>query len=370
MRISTLSRWFWRFTLTGLALYGVLSFFSPTYWPWRWMDFFQKAEGVCIPDTNFVIIDVGHLSRAQIAMLLQRVAAQRPRAIVMDLYFAYRQEPGADSLLRETLCQVAAMIPLYLPSDIEDAAAPGEQPSTPVSDPFFAACTRKAFANLLYQESLGGRIVRYARLYHKASTSIEPSLAWAAALHLDSARLSGGTIPPAPPIRYRGNISCFYFFTGKDLITDTLPLPVLSQKALFIGFADPLYKYTEDLFFSPLGVRPFTLTTPDMYGVVIHANIASMLYHQNFWKQFPPALVYLIAGLGFMLLGLFADAGARYVYIRVRLAQIVLMLILGVSFAFLSRHGYWVDAEVAFLALLIGGEICFLTAPSRKSILA
>lgn len=370
MRIGTLSRWFWRFTLTGGALYGVLSFFPPTYWPWRWMDFFQKAEKVCTPDTNFVIIDVGHLSRPQIAMLLQRVAAQKPRVIVMDLYFAYRQDPEADSLLQETLCQVAAMIPLYLPSDIEDGAASEGRPSVPVSDPFFAACARKAFANLLYRESSGGHIVRYARLYHRSRTGMEPSLAWAAALHLDSASVSGKVLPPILPIRYRGNISCFYFFGGKDIITDTPPLPVLSHKAIFIGFADPLYKYTEDLFFSPLGVRFFTLTTPDMYGVVIHANIASMLYHQNFWKQLHPALIYLIGGVGFLVLGLLTDASARYVYLRVRLAQIVCMLILGALFGFLSHHGYWVDAEVAFLTLLIGGEICLLTAPGRRAILA
>ncbi len=370
MNISTLSRWFWRFTLTGLALYGVLTFFPPTYWPWRWMDFFQRTESVCTPDTNFVIIDVGHLSRTQIAMLLQKVAAQKPRVIVMDLYFAYRQDPEPDSLLRETLCQVAAMTPLYLPSDIEDAAAPRERPAMAISDPFFATCTRKAFANLVYQESLGGRIVRYARLYHKTSTSTDPSLAWAAVLHLDSARLSSGDLPSISPIRYRGNIPCFYFLVGKDLITDTLPLPILSQKAVFIGFADPLYKYTEDLFFSPLGVRPFTLTTPDMYGVVIHANIASMLYHQNFWKPLHPAFVYIIAGLGFIGLGIVSDTGARYVYTRVRLAQVVLILLLGIIFALLSRHGYWVEAEVAFLALLLGGEICLLTAPRRQSILA
>lgn len=370
MRISTLSRWFWRFTLTGLALYGVSKLFPPTYWPWRWMDLFQRGEGVCTPDTNFVIIDVGHLSRPQIAMLLQKVAAQKPRVIVMDLYFAYRHDPEPDSLLRETLCRVAAMIPLYLPSDIEDAADPEERPSTPVSDPFFATCTRKAFANLIYQERLGGRIVRYARLYHKTPTSIEPSLAWAAALHLDSARLSYLNLPSISPIRYRGNIPCFYFFVGKDLINDTLPLPVLSQKAIFIGLADPLYKYTEDLFFSPQGIRPFTLTMPDMYGVVIHANIASMLYHQNFWKPLHPAFVYIAAGLGFIMLGILADAGVRHVYIRVRLAQVGLIILLGVLFAFLARRGYWVEAEAAFLALLLGGEICLLTASSRKSILA
>jgi len=370
MRISTLSRWLWRFTLTGLALYGVLSLFPLTYWPWRWMDFFQRVEGACTPDTNFVIIDVGHLSRPQIAMLLQRVAAQKPRVIVMDLYFAYRQGPEADSLLRETLCQVTATLPLYLPSDIQDAAAPGEKPSMPVSDPFFATCTRKAFANLLYQESLGGRIIRYARLYHDTPTGTEPSLAWAAVLHLDSARLAGRRLPPVSPIRYRGNIACFYFFVGKDLITDTLPLPLLSQKAVFIGLADPLYKYTEDLFFSPMGIRPLALTMPDMYGVVIHANIASMLYHQNFWKPVHPAFVYFVAGLGFVILGILADAGMRYVYIRVRLAQIALILLLGALFALLSRHGYWVDAEGAFLTLFIGGEMCLLTAPGRKSILA
>ncbi len=368
MRVSTLIRWLFRFTLTGGVLYGILTFFPPTYWPWRWMDFFQKPGRSCVPDTNFVIIDVGQLSRPEIAWLLQKVAAQKPRVIVMDLYFAFRQDPVQDSLLREVLCQVAATFPLYLPSDIEEATKPQDKPSTPASDPFFATCTRKAFANLLYQESTGGRIVRYARLYHKSSAGTEPSLAWAAALHLDSTRIASLTLPPTPPIQYRGNIPCFYFLIGKDLLSDTLPIPILSEKAVFIGFADPLYKYTEDLFFSPLGVRPLTLTTPDMYGVVIHANIASMIYHQTFWKEVHLGFLYLTVGLSLILLGILADAGLRNVYLWVRLAQIALILILAFLFAFLARHGYWVDAEVAFLGLFISGETCLLTVPRRSTL--
>ncbi len=370
MRVSTLIRWLWRLLLTGLAMYGVVDFFPPMYWPWRWMDFFEKAESVCTPDTNFVIIDVGHLSRTQIAMLLQKVAIQKPKVIAMDLYFAYRQDSIQDSLLRATLCQVASEIPLYLPTDIIDAAAPGDQPSTPASDPFFASCARKAFANLLYWEDLGGRIVRYARLYHQSHKGQEPSLAWAVAQHLDSTQTS--TAPPEPilPIRYGGNISCFYFLVGRDLLMDTTPPLILSQKAIFIGFADPLYKYTEDLFFTPLGVRPFTLMAPDMYGVVIHANIALMAYHKTFWKKLHPAFLYGLGLIGLFLIGLLADVPSRYAYLWVRIAQVILSLLFGALFASLSHYGYWVDAELSFLILLIGGETCLLTASRKKSFLA
>jgi CHASE2 domain-containing sensor protein len=370
MRVSTLIRWFWRLALTGLSVYGILALWPPTYWPWQWMDFFQKAETPCTPDTNIVIVDVGQLSRQQIALLLQKIAAQKPRVIAMDVYFSHRQDSIQDSLLRETLCQVAALIPLYLPTDMGDAANPQNQPPQSVSDTFFTSCPRKAFANLLYREHLGGRIIRYTRLYYASPSGFEPSLAWAAAQHLDST-LAPSTLPqPILPIRYRGNIACFYFLSGKDLLADTLRPLIFSQKAVFVGLADPLYQHTEDLFFTPLGIRPFTHTAPDMYGVLIHANITSMLLHHTFWKKLPPALTYLLGGLGFILLGILTDIRYSYAYLWVRLTQIFLLLILGALFAYLAYQGYWVEAEVSFLILLLGGEICLLTAPKRKPALA
>jgi len=368
MRVSTLSRWFWRFSITGLLLYAALTFLPPAYWPWKWMDFFQRPREPLISDTNFVVIDVGQLSRSQIALLLKKVATQKPRSIVLDLYFPDRRDPAEDSLLRETLCQVASEVPLYLPTDIGDATTPSPRPAMQVSDSFFTECPRKAFANLLYQERLGGRIVRYARLYHRSARGFEPSLAWAAVQHLDST-LSPATFPASRyPIRYRGNISCFYFLSGKDLLQDTLMPPILLQKAVFLGLADLFYQYNEDLFFTPAGVRLFAHTAPDMYGVLIHANIASMLYHRALWKELPPLLLYLLGGVGLILMGLVADNVHRYVWVR--LTQLGLFLLFGALFTYLAEQGYWIEAEETFLALLISGEVCLFTAPGRKPPLA
>ncbi len=368
MRVSTFSRWFWRFSLTILLLYAFRTFLPSAYWPWKWMDFFQPPQEPCMPDTNFVVIDVGQLSRAQIALLLKKVAMQKPRVIVLDLYFPDRRNPTEDSLFRETLCQVAAGMPLYLPTDIGDAAAPSPHPTTSVSDSFFGDCPRKAFANLLYQGRLGGRTIRYARLYHFSKRGFEPSLAWAAAQHLDS-MLSPAAFPASRyPIRYRGNLPCFYFLSGKDLLQDTLVPPIIFEKAVFLGLSDPLYQYNEDLFFTPAGVRLFAHTAPDMYGVLIHANIASMLYHRNFWKELPPLLLYLMGGVGLILMGLVADNARHYRWVR--LTQLGLFLLFGALFTYLAVHGYWIEAEEAFLVLLVCGEVCLFTAPGCKSPLA
>ena len=321
-----------------------------------------------MPDTNIVVIDVGQLSRSQIALLLEKIAQQKPRVIVLDLYFHHRHDPLEDSLLRETLCQVASRMPLYLPTDIGDATTPSSRPAISVSEAFFTDCPRKAFANLLYREHLGGRIVRYARLYHLSTQGFEPSLAWAAAQHLDST-LSPATFPASSyPIRYRGNLPCFYFLSGKDLLQDTLIPPIVFAKAVFLGLADPFYQYNEDLFFTPASARFFSHTTPDMYGVLIHANIASMLYHRRFWKELPLLLLYLLGALGILLMGSVMDNLHRYGWLR--LTQLGLFLVFGALFTYLARQGYWIEAEETFLMLLIGGEVCLLTAPTCKSSLA
>jgi len=53
-----------------------------------------------------------------------------------------------------------------------------------------------------------------------------------------------------------------------------------------------------------------------------------------------------------------------------RLTQLGLFLVFGALFTYLARQGYWIEAEETFLMLLIGGEVCLLTAPTCKSSLA
>jgi len=362
MRVTTLIRWFWRVTVTGGLLYGVLSLMPLSVWSWRWMDFFQRTNAPCMPDTHFVIVDVGQLSRSQLAQLLIRIANQQPSVIAMDIYFPGLGVPTEDTLWSKALCEAGQRIPVYLAADLPNPMQPSTKPTQPISHAFFGGCTKTAYANLLFDEWIGGRVVRYARLYHHSEIGVEPSLALAAVQALDSSRLPSSLPAPVLPIRYRGNLACFYYLSGKDLIQDSLVPPIIANKAVFMGLADPFHQTLEDIFFSPLALRPIVLSNPDMYGVVIHANIASMILHGSFWQEVPRGVLWLGVGLVLLVLGLWIDTKPRRPWLKVRLGQLFFLVVGGTIFGWLSFQAYWVDAEIFFLGVLTAGEVVLATA--------
>ena len=102
-------------------------------------------------------------------------------------------------------------------------------------------------------------------------------------------------------INYQGNIENYNSLTAAQLIyydsTGQLS-SLLSDKIVLIGYFvknPPLV--LEDLHFSPLNEQMAGKSFPDMYGVVIHANILSMIISGCYAKEASVFISYLLAGL-------------------------------------------------------------------------
>ena len=60
----------------------------------------HKDEHIKI-DRRIVIVNIGHLDRAELGFLIETVNAYKPRVIGLDTYFEGEREPEKDSILRE-----------------------------------------------------------------------------------------------------------------------------------------------------------------------------------------------------------------------------------------------------------------------------
>jgi len=98
-------------------------------------------------------------------------------------------------------------------------------------------------------------------------------------------------------INYRGNINKFYFLNTDDLANPKINLNFLKGKVVLFGFTGAGIgpHIMEDIFYTPLNKKYAGKTIPDMYGIVIHANIISMLISKNYINSMPSWMNILFA---------------------------------------------------------------------------
>lgn len=342
--------------------------FPPPFWGWDVHDLIYQRMLPQPPDTQIVIVDIGRLGRIGLAELVRQVAAANPKLIAIDAVFPEQHSPVEDSLWRTALCEVSSHVPICLAESLALQEPFEHSRPLKVSLSQFTDCTEEAFANLLTEEPHAPRTVRRCLLYAVSQADTHYSLALRAALAIEpTLRAELPQLQPQQRIRYRGNLSHFYYLNGVEVLQDSLPVGWLQDKVVLMGLADPLFLTMEDIFFSPLHPRLFRQAFPDMYGVVVHANILSMLAHRNFFRELAVGWALALVGIGYIFLGavrrLMPTLWLRSV--AVRLIQ-VLLIWGGVELMlYLGKLGLWFPVEAFFWGMLLAGEVA-LARPLRS----
>ena len=91
-------------------------------------------------------------------------------------------------------------------------------------------------------------------------------------------------------IHFLGDINSFVKFEAALLLDTTLDLSAaFKDKIVLIGYLgnDEWSKPMKDRFFTPLNEQYSGRSLPDMFGLVIHANIISMLINDNYIYEVP-----------------------------------------------------------------------------------
>ena len=97
-------------------------------------------------------------------------------------------------------------------------------------------------------------------------------------------------------INYRGNVfdifgstnypQMFYTIDVEDVMTENFAAEMFKDKIVILGFlggklGDPSWS---DKFYTPLNKKLAGKANPDMFGVVVHANIVSMILNEDLCK--------------------------------------------------------------------------------------
>lgn len=271
---------------------------------------FNKLREPLPPDTSIVLVNMGNLPRAGIAEQIRIVSKYGPKVIGIDSFFkGYNNDTLGSLSLANALASAEA--PVVMVSRVEQtdslaASQMGEEIYDYVytSDAMFTEHAFSAIANLDtdadYQDD-----VKICRAFPPKRINIstgEEHVAFAAKIaELYDPSSSDQLFKRDNEfeiINYRGDFinfyeedkfaSRFYALDWDQVLNEDFASELLKGKIVLFGFLGAQFGAPEweDRFFTPLNPKIAGRANPDMFGVVIHANILSMILSGDYVDTF------------------------------------------------------------------------------------
>lgn len=252
---------------------------------------------------DIVVVNFGNLDRAGIAEQIRIINNYNPKVIAIDAFFDTHKEGWKDTLLMNAMSEVENLVLVskvaeYNPeSDIFDTLL--------TSLPMFAQYSTTGQANLISYGSKSQEDFKAVRTFSPndpVKNQKEQELAFAVkAAQLydpEAVREFIDRGNETEIINYRGNIidfgrsefgNMFYALDVIDVFNENFTPDVIEGKIVFIGFlGDDFFDSSwDDKFFTPMNSKYAGRANPDMFGVVIHANIAAMVLDKEFINSMP-----------------------------------------------------------------------------------
>jgi CHASE2 domain-containing sensor protein len=248
-------------------------------------------------DTNIVLVNIGNLSRKELAQQIEVINNFHPAVIGLDAFFEVAKDPDSDSLLSAAFSKCSNFIMVdKLDNFNEQTKQYGNLHS---SVAIFSRYSKGGFANLPNDDAAGFRTIREFRPLEKIkdSTALAFSTKIVSTYRNDAFQnlLHRGNRNEV--INYRGNYNSFYYIDTYQYAEPDIDFNFIKNKIVLMGYMGPDLntKTLEDVFFTPLNERYAGKSFPDMYGIVIHANIISMILNGTYVNIMPKWISFLLA---------------------------------------------------------------------------
>lgn len=248
-------------------------------------------------DTNIVLVNIGNLDRNGIGREIRIIKNYKPKIIGLDVFFWKEKGAAQDTLLSDALSEYSNFV---LVSKLDRYNSSLDIYDTLLhSAPIFSRNKATGYAN--YPEDDKGSFRTIRNFSPKASYKNSTEYAFPVKIvnMIDSNKVKSllSRNNEREIINYRGNFNKFYFLDTYDILDETARLNLLKDKIVLLGYMGVNLNITtlEDIFFTPMNERYAGRAFPDMYGIVINANIISMLLNQDYIDKMPYWLSIVLA---------------------------------------------------------------------------
>ncbi|HMG92330.1 MAG TPA: CHASE2 domain-containing protein [Chryseolinea sp.] len=281
-------------------------------------------------DQNVVIVNIGELSRGQIAEQINIISKYKPKVIGIDGFFDCKTglrdtvncplllDTIGNQMLSKAIKDAGNVVLVSKVLNKRNTLDVNILDSLRRSDAIFLDhAMSDGFANLdtdaAFQDDVKTCRNFNPQLIVSESVlrafSVEVAMAYDSTLtkkFLDRDNFS-------EVVNYRGNVfdifgttkypQMFYTLDVQDVATENFVSEMIKDKIVLFGYlgrelGDPSWA---DKFYTPLNEKNAGKANPDMFGVVVHANIVSMILNEDFVEKMSPWQEIAIAVLICML---------------------------------------------------------------------
>lgn len=267
---------------------------------------FSQLREDPVPDTNIVLVNIGLLSRAEIAQQVAIINKYDPAVIGFDSFFDF-QSPDTlgDLALSNALAEVKNLVMVTKLLQTDSLTVLGEgldvYDSLEISHPMFVKNAHLAFANLdtdaASQEDFKTCRAFPTKREVNGEEHVAFSIKMAQLFNAQKAQKVLDRDKPFEIINYRGNLvdffgrteypNMFYALDVDDVFNENFVPEMIKGKIVIFGFLGEDFFDTswDDKFFTPLNKDYAGKANPDMYGAVVHANIISMILKEDYVNE-------------------------------------------------------------------------------------
>jgi CHASE2 domain-containing sensor protein len=348
------------FLVTGLLGFSIIntSVFNPFVKAFKDFDFLniyyskiRNNQGTL--DTNIVVVNIGHLKRDSIGLLLEKIDKQKPGVVGFDVFFKERKDIKSDSILRNALLKTSNLVVACEIGGI-------------VTNSYFGEF-KSGYININGENSTS-TVRTFCPLTKNAGrtdTSFTAKiLSVASPDQFQNLLKRGGEIEN---IHYRGGFDKFRTYSSAEIFDSTSDLSILKGKIVLLGYcgsANGEITDVEDAHFTPMNSEITGRSYPDMYGVYIHANILSMMINGDYIDEMPSWLVwvlgFVICYLCMIIFVFYYNERHKWFHLMGKSLQLITsVLLLWVEFLIYQYFNYKMDMLPAIATVMLAVDVLY-----------
>ncbi|MDN5203542.1 CHASE2 domain-containing protein [Fulvivirgaceae bacterium BMA10] len=328
-------------------------------------------------DDHILIVNIARLPRRGIAQQIKIINKYKPKVIGLDVFFEQPFEDGilGDTLLQEALSEVENLVMVSKVADYQEATDSYNQLEH--SHLKFRQFASTGHSNLTTEASRQEeyKSCRFFMTTPRVKGKTEPAFAIKIAQIYDQNAVDKflSRNNEKEFINFKGNAlggtggfgNKFYALDTQDVLNENFVPDIVEGKIVIFGFMGEDFNdvtTVEDKFYTPLNPQYAGRAFPDMFGVVIHANILSMILNGDYINEMGTASgVVLSVFLCFFNVALFSWIYWRYpdwydgVTKTIQLFETILLLLLIVMF--FHWFNYKINLTLGIVSVLLAGDI-------------
>ena len=341
---------------------------------------FAKFRDKSIVDfeEDIVIVNTGKPDRKLITDAVAKLNLYKPKAIGIDVLFKDLKDPKTDARMQDVFRSTPGLVLATVLGKYNEET--NEFEYTDECNPYFCDSIPTGYINFVAKPETSIRLFSVSE-----PTDDVPQIAFAARVSqiADPSKAEKLLKKKRESLRinYKGGSESFVHYEIDQLIESKQDLTaVFKDKIVLFGYtgSDEWSQSMRDKFYTPLNDKVTTKSLPDMYGVLIHANIISMIMHEDYIIEMPDwvnmLLSILIIMLSVAIIRMDFVSYKRVYWIFIKLLQVLVFiflfsLVVGVFYFFNVRLNLIIGIFGALIAWDVTDFYENVLLPKMKSYL-